>query len=134
MAEITIPAPIDCVWVDDELFGTEDDDRQEVGRVGYWMDGYPRVNPALSGRRPIWVLCPMRSLGYTVAATGDQRAEFTGTPFCIDGLSTAKNQPWDVTVDMASLVVGEKPNITVHPSIHLVGIWHGWLQAGVLHQ
>jgi hypothetical protein len=35
---------------------------------------------------------------------------------------------------MASLVVGERPDITVHPSIHIVGIWHGWCKHGVLGQ
>jgi hypothetical protein len=56
-----------------------------------------------------------------------------GTTFIIDDHPT--NQPdggWDVQVDMSSLVVGQRPLITVHPSIHLVGIWHGWLAGGVL--
>ncbi len=31
---------------------------------------------------------------------------------------------WDVT--------GEPPNITVSPSINVIGIWHGWIRDGVL--
>lgn len=52
----------------------------------------------------------------------------------MDGYSTQKHELWDVKVDLDSLVVGEKPLITVSPSIHIVGYWHGWLQDGILHQ
>lgn len=132
MSEIVIPAPIECVWVGDDLFGSADDHRQGVGRVGYWMDewndadGVSLMSPHLdrSVRRPIWVLCP----------AWYREGQLVGTPFCVDRLSSMKGEPWDVTVDMESLVVGQKPKLTVHPSIHLVGIWHGWLQDGVLHQ
>lgn len=129
MAEITIPSPIDCVWVDNDLFGPEEDHRQGVGRMGYWMDGWKDENgvdlirPGLD-RRPIWVLCP----GWL------RDGQLVGTPFCIDRSSTVSKQFWDATVDMGSLVVGQKPNVTIHPSIHLVGIWHGWLQEGQLRQ
>lgn len=95
--------------------------------VGQWataMDLSPHymenVQPI---RKPIVVLCPMQ------AGDGTLR----GTPFCIDKLSTQKREPWDVTVDVDSLVLGQKPLITVHPSIHLIGTWHGWLQDGILH-
>lgn len=121
MAEITIPAPIECTWVGD--WGDIDGERP-VGSVGYWLEDTGRLNPALTGRRPIWVMCPA---WYRDGA-------LIGTPFCIDNLSTAKNQPWDLTVDMDSLIIGQKPMITVHPSIYLLGIWHGWLQRGVLNQ
>lgn len=50
-----------------------------------------------------------------------------GYAWCIDSAySDRKPQGpgWTVT--------GEAPNITVSPSIHHVGIYHGWLQNGVL--
>ena len=76
-------------------------------------------------RKPIMVLCPFPGANGTLDAT----------PFCIDSSPTNDGENhWDVTVDLDSLVVGAKPNITVHPSIHLVGFWHGWLKEGVLSQ
>lgn len=52
-----------------------------------------------------------------------------GGEFCIDSRPTGGGSGWDV--------MGEPPNITVHPSIvynkHLPGRgYHGWLQNGVL--
>ncbi len=38
--------------------------------------------------------------------------------------ATADGRPWSVT--------GEPPNITVSPSINVVGIWHGWIRDGVI--
>jgi len=97
----------------------------DVGQRATAMDLSPHymehVQPI---RKPIVVLCPMQ------AADG----RVLGTPFCIDKLSTAKREPWDVTVDIDTLVIGEQPKITLSPSIHIVGFWHGWLQDGVLHQ
>ena len=29
-------------------------------------------------------------------------------------------------------VTGALPNVTVHPSINIVGSWHGWIRAGVI--
>lgn len=81
------------------------------------------VRPGLN-RLPIVVMCPM----------GDATAHHNCTPFCIDSPATSGAGYWDVTVDEATLVVGQQPLITVNPSIHLVGIWHGWLHNGVLHQ
>jgi hypothetical protein len=144
VSEIVIPAPIDCVWVGDDLFGDDTDPvegtTRMAGRVGHWL-GHDKmgddVNPAIVGvREPMWVLCPMRLRKYTDRTVDPpvEREDVTGTPFCIDHYSSVKHQLWDVTVDMDSLVIGQKPKITVHPSIHLVGIWHGWLQDGVLHQ
>lgn len=76
-------------------------------------------------RRPICVMCP--------GLSSDGR--LYATPFWIDSHPSADpGAAWDVTVDLDSLVVGQKPLITVNPSIHLIGTWHGWLQDGVLHQ
>lgn len=118
MAEITIPEPIPCIWL-----GEAPDTAWEVGWCFYWLDN-GRINPKLTGRRPIWVVCP----GWY------KDEELIGTAFCVDSLSTRKNQPWDVTVNMASLVRGQKPELTVNPSIHLEGLWHGWLKNGILSQ
>lgn len=77
-------------------------------------------------RLPIVVMCPAWRL-----ADGIVR----GTLFCIDSHPTNDAaSAWDVTLDLDSLVVGSQPSITVRPSIHLVGIWHGWLTDGVLTQ
>lgn len=55
------------------------------------------------------------------------------TMFVVDSYPTSDREGnWDVSVDLDSLVIGQKPNITVHPSINCVGIYHGWLQHGVL--
>lgn len=50
-------------------------------------------------------------------------------PWCIDAVSTDGNgnnneNGWTVT--------GEVPNITASPSINFPGIYHGWLQNGIL--
>lgn len=72
-------------------------------------------------RRPIIVIIPSR--------LGPGRV----TSFCIDGHPTSDpGAAWQVTVDVLSLVEGEKPDITVYPSIHCVGDYHGWLTNGVL--
>jgi hypothetical protein len=42
--------------------------------------------------------------------------------FCVDG--DYGGEIWTVT--------GEAPNITVSPSIHAPGLYHGWLENGVL--
>lgn len=72
-------------------------------------------------RRPICVIVPVSSNpGY-------------GTGFCIDSAPTMDRRAgWEVTVDLRSLVVGQKPHITVAPSIDCKGIWHGFLQDGVM--
>lgn len=101
------------------------DYENEVGAAFFWDVDW-NIDPKFdrSIRKPIVVMCPMR---------WSKDEQIHGTPFWIDSLSTEKNEPWAVTVDMASLVIGQKPLITVAPSIHLIGIWHGWLQEGVLH-
>ncbi len=54
------------------------------------------------------------------------------TPFCIDAHPTNDpNGGWQVTI-AGDLIDGQKPDITVTPSLHAVGIWHGWLTNGVL--
>lgn len=132
MSEVTIEAT-PCVWMGhmDDL--TESRFDWAVGwafftDVGQWataLDLSPHYMENVQAvRKPIVVMCPMQ--------TGDGR--IIGTPFCVDKLSTEKREPWDVTVDLDSLVVGQKPTITVSPSIHIVGYWHGWLQDGTLHQ
>ena len=50
--------------------------------------------------------------------------------FCVDGRCWGEQGPygegWDVTGDPAA------GTLTVSPSIHIVGLYHGWLRAGVL--
>lgn len=54
-------------------------------------------------------------------------------PFWIDSHPSAEpDAHWNVTVDLASLVVGQKPNITVDPSILADGAYHGYLREGTL--
>lgn len=47
-----------------------------------------------------------------------------GDPWQVDSIASRSGDGWTVT--------GDPPAITVHPSIHLIGYWHGWLQNGVL--
>jgi len=69
-------------------------------------------------RRPIAVVLPSR----------DGHA----TWFCIDSHPTGKSdEAWGIEI-VGDLVVGERPDITVTPSIDCVGLYHGYLQHGVL--
>jgi len=47
-----------------------------------------------------------------------------GTWFLVDSKTTTGPDGWVVT--------GEPPNITVQPSINVVGLWHGYLTSGEL--
>lgn len=121
-----LPHPVDCIW-----FGDRDDVKGSNGPLpvgGCFFGGYSLSNHYKNNvaqiRKPISVIVPLDG--------GDLSR---GTWFCIDASPTASpDGNWDVTVDLESLVIGGKPMITVNPSIHCVGIWHGWPQNGVLHQ
>lgn len=93
----------------------------------FWWYKTDRMSPHWEEgiRRPIAVVCP---------AWLNDEGELVGTVFGIDNVSTVGKEPWDVTVDMDSLIIGQKPHITVKPSIHLMGIWHGFLTDGMLIQ
>jgi hypothetical protein len=116
---------IECVWKG-EAYGPAPDYKSllgpwEVGWCFFW--GYQLSehykNNVAQIRKPISVMVPTR----------DGR----GTPFCIDSHPTDKpDGNWQVTVDLDSLVIGQKPLITVTPSIHCVGLYHGHLTEGVL--
>lgn len=51
-----------------------------------------------------------------------------GSEFCIDSRATSGGQfhgdGWTVT--------GDVPNVTLSPSINIVGSYHGWIQNGVI--
>ena len=61
------------------------------------------------------------------------------TVFCIDQRSTSARENGKRT---GWVVTGEPPNLTCHPSIHILSgpfpdghmedLWHGWLKDGVL--
>lgn len=121
--------PTPLIWMGD--YQGLPDSEWRVGWAFFWDSSFGDLNPAFdhSIRQPITVLCP-----YMLHWTDGSKPDRLGcTPFCIDKLSTESRKPWDVTVDMSTLVIGQKPMITVSPSIHLIGIWHGWLQEGILH-
>lgn len=66
-------------------------------------------------RPPIIVMLP--SMG--------ENGEIEAWPWCVDGKqSSPPHAGWAVT--------GEAPDITVSPSIHAKGVWHGWLTHGVI--
>lgn len=70
-------------------------------------------------RLPIIVILPTRSGGYV--------------PWCVDWSPTDDpNGFWIVTVDLDSLISMMKPDITVSPSINAEGLYHGFLEHGVL--
>lgn len=73
---------------------------------GHLSDYYHQHN---AGRRPLFVVLPGKEL------------------FLIDGQCWKDGRRyggWEVS--------GEPPNITVSPSINIGGIYHGWLQNGVI--
>ena len=47
-----------------------------------------------------------------------------GYPFCVHSAASRGDSGWDVT--------GTAPKITVSPSIHIVGSYHGWIRDGVI--
>lgn len=47
-----------------------------------------------------------------------------GDVFVVDAAVSGERRGWQVT--------GEPPGLTVHPSIHLEGIYHGWITDGQL--
>lgn len=118
--------PIECVWMGG--FSELPPDPYEPGWVFYggpWSgvmhlsDHYKAHVKQLRGA--ICVILPIVSRpGY-------------GSGFCIDSAPTKDRRAgWEITVDMESLVIGQKPRITVAPSIHCLGMYHGFLQDGVL--
>lgn len=127
MSEVTIE-PIPLVWMGSYEDLPETDDGWQVGwaffGLGHALSEHYKANVA-SVREPITVMCPAR-----------RRHDGTlqATTFCIDSHPTDEpSAAWTVTVDLDSLVVGQQPMISVAPSIHLVGMWHGWLEQGILH-
>lgn len=77
----------------------------------YWRDHFP-------ARRPIVVMMPSKN------AYG----EIVGFPFTVD----SKQRDEHGYKDCGWTVTGDIPNVTVSPSINAVGIYHGWLQNGVI--
>lgn len=132
MPEVIIePTPL--VWM-----GTYEDLPDGEWKIGWaFFHDFSgnNLNPAFdfSIRQPITVMCPCLHHW----EDGSRPDRLACTVFTIDSMSTPKDdnpsKPWDVKVDLDSLIVGQKPMITVSPSIHLVGIWHGFLQEGILH-
>lgn len=130
--EVTIE-PTHCVWMGDN---PEWDQRWEIGHA-YRLDSWIDHSTHWAGVRPIIVQCPVM-LHWIDGRHPDR---LSSTQFNIYSYPTPDDDKpidpaahWEVDVDESSLVIGQKPIITVSPSIHLVGIWHGWLQDGVLHQ
>ena len=129
MSEVTIePTPL--VWMG--RYEDLPDGPWEIGWAFFHDFSGNDLNPSFdfSIREPITVICPCLHHW----EDGSRSDELAGTVFTIDKLSTIKRKPWEVSVDLDSLIVGRKPMITVNPSIYLVGIWHGWLQEGILRQ
>jgi len=86
----------------------------------FMLSDHYRENVA-QHRRPIVVTIPT-DRKYCVA-------------FCVDSHPTAeekRHEAWEVTIDESTFVNGERPLITVKPSIHIIGYYHGWLTDGVL--
>lgn len=129
MEEVTIE-PTSLVWMG--RYKDLPEGPWEIGWAFFHDFSGNDLNPAFDFliREPITVMCPCM-LHWE---DGSHPDKLSATVFTIDKLSTTKRQPWDVKVDLSTLIIGQKPMITVSPSIHLVGIWHGWLQEGILHQ
>lgn len=115
--------PIECVWMGE--FNELPPDPYVPGWMffhGPWANSFHLSNhfKAFHDRAPICVILPVASRpGY-------------GTGFCIDSCPTDRpDEHWEITIS-GMLVVGQKPSITVAPSIHCLGIYHGFMQDGVL--
>lgn len=126
MVETKLIEPLPLIWKGhyDDIKGNDQPDWKRGWAFFSDPGKYAVVKPVRPGlkRLPIVVLCPM----------GEVDARHNSTPFCIDSPSTMKSEYWEVEVDESTLIVGQKPRITVRPSIHLLGIWHGWLTEGEL--
>lgn len=125
---------IECVWKGSlytpdgqRIEGTDltDNTPWQPGWCFHW--GYQLSNKYKNTvavyRQPIIVMVPIRNA----------KTEHNATPFCIDSYPTsAPDGHWEVEVDMETLVEGYRPDITVTPSINCVGLYHGFLQHGLL--
>lgn len=129
---------IECVWMG-EIYDEQgepvpgplnDGNGWEVGwcfYMGYSLSNHYKENVA-SLRKPITVILPMRG------RTGWKTPEgLYPVNFCIDSHPTSKPEgAWTVEVDLETLVVGYRPDITVAPSIDCRGLYHGFVQHGLI--
>jgi len=96
--------PGDCCYVPRDEIGQRESD----GRYYVWgqelSDEY--VAQRMASRPPVAVYTP------------------DGWLFVVDGNATSGAGGWTVS--------GEPPNLTVTPSINIVGCYHGWITNGVL--
>lgn len=142
---------IDCVWMGhhDDL---PDANGYTVGWTYFVHPGYAYLSnhyrtEVAPIRQPIVVILPSRPRPAQPAqpASGDQPAQPARPArsagafgFCIDTHPVNPDEPpdpskaWTVAVDLASLVIGAKPLITVSPSIDCKGAYHGFLTAGTI--
>lgn len=119
-------APIECIWV-----GYKPEGLLYPGEC-FW-DGYDLSNKYLTQvvaeRPPISIAIPIiRDRQYVTDMHGTVLCE----TFCIDSAPASDpNDNWEVQIH-SDLIVGERAQITVFPSIHLIDMWHGWMRAGWL--
>lgn len=125
--------PTDCVW----RSARPDFENREAGDC-FFIEEPAAFASALSLRYMGSVVIAMLTPGSPpfrkpiVVMIQSRRPEWV-FPFIIDSHPSAEpDAHWDVTVDLVSLVDGQKPNITVQPSIKAEGAYHGYLTAGVL--
>lgn len=85
-------------------------DRKYLGRP--LSPEYVRDHEAT--RLPIVVMIPGRNT----------RGEIHGWPFCVDANASDSDHGWEVS--------GTPPQITVTPSIHAIGVYHGWITDGII--
>lgn len=114
--------PLECVWLEE----APPDEPWRPGWCFYAPFEYDLSKHYLENvkphRRPIMVMLPVR----------DAELPEHGTNFIIDSHPTGDPEgSWTVDV-VGPLEVGEKPDITVSPSIDCKGLYHGFLQHGVL--
>lgn len=124
---------IECVWFDAPPEGPWEPGwcfPDPYGSRQGWMGLSKRyLEHDAAHRPPICVTVPMHGDESWEAAHPGQRR---GTWFGIDCHPTDKpDEAWNVEI-VDALVHGTKPDITVTPSMHAVGIYHGWLTNGVL--
>ena len=118
--------PVSCFWV------VKDGDVWKRTDTGASMP-----YPGAFGVGAMWDASPDyvrmdRSIGWVDRGDGHYPVVMTpGGEWCVDGPSFDKDGahpcPWTRTGDPTN-----PPTFTVHPSIHFVGRFHGWLKNGVL--
>jgi hypothetical protein len=110
--------PIQCRMIDYDLVDRKDIKPGDMWYAPWYIEGGKRMNYLTDEYARDW----MDKRPPLVVRLPD------GTSFMVDCRCTVDG----VLQDHGWTVTGEPPNITVSPSINIIGYYHGWLQNGIL--